>query len=111
MPYTPLNKQNMVSWLAARSDGQHYGEYIDYVLPKDKVIFGPQQVANRNNQDPNVSRVFTLVHQAVSTVVQGNLLVVPIGDSFLYFEPIYLRANQAQSFPELKKVIDRKSVV
>src|SRR5712692_6880782 len=113
MPYTPLNKQNMVSWLAARSDGSHYGEYIDYVLPKDKVIFGPQQVANRINQDPNVSRDFTLFHQAGSTVVQGNLLVVPIGDSFLYFEPIYLRASQAQSLPELKKVIlaDQDTVV
>ncbi len=113
MPYTPLNKQNMVSWLAARSDGSHYGEYIDYVLPKDKVIFGPQQVANRINQDPNVSRDFTLFHQAGSTVVQGNLLVVPIGDSFLYFEPIYLRANQTQSLPELKKVIlaDQDTVV
>ena len=113
MPYTPLNKQNMVSWLAVRSDGSHYGQYIDYVLPKDKVIFGPQQVANRINQDPNVSRDFTLFHQAGSTVVQGNLLVVPIGNSFLYFEPIYLRANQQQSIPELKKVIlaDQDSVV
>jgi len=113
MPYTPLNKQNMVSWLAVRNDGGHYGQYIDYVLPKDKVIFGPQQVANRINQDPNVSRDFTLFHQAGSEVVQGNLLVVPIGDSFLYFEPIYLRANQAQSIPELKKVIlaDQDTVV
>jgi uncharacterized membrane protein (UPF0182 family) len=113
MPYTPVNKQNMVSWLAARSDGSHYGEYIDYVLPKDKVIFGPQQVANRINQDPNVSRDFTLFHQAGSTVVQGNLLVVPIGNSFLYFEPIYLRAAQTQSLPELKKVVlaDQDTVV
>jgi len=70
-------------------------------------------VANRINQDPNVSRDFTLFHQAGSTVVQGNLLVVPIGDSFLYFEPIYLRASQAQSLPELKKVIlaDQDTVV
>ncbi len=113
MPFTPHGKQNMVSWLAARSDGSHYGEYIDYVLPKDKVIFGPQQIANRINEDPNVSRDFTLFHQAGSTVVQGNLLVVPIGDSFLYFEPIYLRAAQAQSLPELKKVIlaDQNTVV
>jgi uncharacterized protein len=113
VPYTPHGKPNMVSWLAARSDGSHYGEYIDYVLPKDKVIFGPQQVSNRINEDPTVSRDFTLFDQAGSTVVQGNLLVVPIGDSFLYFEPIYLRANQAQSIPELKKVIlaDQDSVV
>jgi hypothetical protein len=113
MPFTPHGKTNMVSWLAARSDGAHYGEYIDFVLPKDKVIFGPQQVSNRINEDPNVSRDFTLFHQAGSEVVQGNLLVVPIGDSFLYFEPIYLRANQTQSLPELKKVIlaDQDTVV
>ena len=113
MPFTPHGKFNMVSWLAARSDGSNYGQYIDFVLPKDKVIFGPQQVSNRINEDPNVSRDFTLFHQAGSQVVQGNLLVVPIGDSFLYFEPIYLRANQQQSIPELKKVIlaDQDTVV
>jgi uncharacterized membrane protein (UPF0182 family) len=113
MPFTPHGKPNMVSWLAARSDGTNYGKYIAYVLPKDKVIFGPQQVANRINEDPSVSRDFTLFHQAGSQVVQGNLLVVPIGDSFLYFEPIYLRASQAQSLPELKKVIlaDQDTVV
>jgi uncharacterized membrane protein (UPF0182 family) len=113
MPFTPHGKPNMVSWLAARSDGSNYGKYTAYVLPKDKVIFGPQQVANRINEDPSVSRDFTLFHQAGSQVVQGNLLVVPIGDSFLYFEPIYLRASQAQSLPELKKVIlaDQDTVV
>jgi len=113
MPFTPHGKPNMVSWLAARSDGSNYGQYVAFVLPKDKVIFGPQQVANRINEDPSVSRDFTLFHQAGSQVVQGNLLVVPIGDSFLYFEPIYLRASQAQSLPELKKVIlaDQDTVV
>jgi uncharacterized membrane protein (UPF0182 family) len=112
MPFTPHGKSNMVSWMAARSDGSHYGEYVSYVLPKDKVIFGPQQVANRINENTAISTDFTLFHQAGSTVVQGNLLVVPIGDSFLYFEPIYLRANQATSLPELKRVIlaDQKSV-
>ena len=105
MPFTPHAKSNMVSWMAARSDGSHYGEYVSYVLPKDKVIFGPQQVANRINENTTISTDFTLFHQAGSTVVQGNLLVVPIGNSFLYFEPIYLRANQATSLPELKRVI------
>ena len=105
MPFTPHGKNNLVSWMAARSDGSHYGEYVSYVLPKDKVIFGPQQVANRINQDTRISSDFTLFDQAGSTVVQGNLLVVPIGDSFLYFEPIYLRAKQAASLPELKRVI------
>ena len=113
MPFTPHGKLNMVSWLAARSDGSHYGDYVAFVLPPDKVIFGPQQVANRINENPAVSRDFTLFHQAGSQVQQGNLLVVPIGDSFLYFEPIYLRASQAESLPELKKVIlaDQDTVV
>ena len=113
MPFTPHGKLNMVSWLAARNDGSNYGKYVAFVLPKDKVIFGPQQVANRINENPAVSRDFTLFHQAGSQVQQGNLLVVPIGDSFLYFEPIYLRASQAQSLPELKKVIlaDQNTVV
>jgi uncharacterized membrane protein (UPF0182 family) len=110
MPFTPRGKQNMVSWVAARNDGTHYGEYVSYILPKDKVIFGPQQVASRINQDPAISRDFTLFHQAGSSVVQGNLLVVPIGDSFLYFEPIYLQATSASGLPELKKVILADSV-
>jgi uncharacterized membrane protein (UPF0182 family) len=105
MPFTPRGKQNMVSWVAARNDGTHYGEYVSYILPKDKVIYGPQQVASRINQDTTISSDFTLFHQAGSQVVQGNLLVVPIGDSFLYFEPIYLQATSASGLPELKKVI------
>ena len=105
MPFTPLGKSNLVSWLAARSDGSHYGEYVSYLLPKDKVIFGPQQVANRINANTTISADFTLFNQAGSSVQQGNLLVVPIGNSFLYFEPIYLRAKQESSLPELKRVI------
>src|SRR5438067_10387899 len=105
MPFTPLGKNNLVSWMAARSDGSHYGEYVSYVLPKDKTIFGPQQVANRINENTTISADFTLFHQAGSQVQQGNLLVVPIGNSFLYFEPIYLRANQTSSLPELKRII------
>jgi Uncharacterized conserved protein len=105
MPFTPRGKQNMVSWVAARSDGANYGQYVSYILPKDKVIYGPQQVASRINQDTTISSDFTLFHQAGSQVVQGNLLVVPIGNSFLYFEPIYLQATSASGLPELKKVI------
>jgi len=113
MPFTPKNKNNMVSWMAARNDGAHYGEYVSYVLPKDKVIFGPQQVANRINENTTISSDFTLFHQAGSQVQQGNLLVVPIGNSFLYFEPIYLSATQSSSLPELKRVIlaDQTQVV
>jgi uncharacterized membrane protein (UPF0182 family) len=99
--------------VAARNDGAHYGEYVSYVLPKDKVILGPQQVANLINQEPAISRDFTLFHGAGSQVQQGNLLVVPIGNSFLYFEPIYLKATSASGLPELKKVIlaDQSKVV
>jgi uncharacterized protein len=113
MPFTPRGKNNMVSWVAARNDGAHYGEYVSYVLPKDKVILGPQQVANLINQEPAISRDFTLFHGAGSQVQQGNLLVVPIGNSFLYFEPIYLKATSASGLPELKKVIlaDQSKVV
>ncbi|HKV88292.1 MAG TPA: UPF0182 family protein [Candidatus Dormibacteraeota bacterium] len=105
MPFTPHLKNNMVSWMAARSDGSNYGQYVSYVLPKDKAIFGPQQVANLINQDPTISQAFTLFHSTGSQVIQGNLLVVPIGNSFLYFEPIYLSATTSSSLPELKKVI------
>ena len=113
MPFTPRGKNNMVSWMAARMDGAHYGQYVSYVLPKDKAIFGPQQVANRINQDPVISQDFTLFHSTGSQVLQGNLLVVPIGNSFLYFEPIYLSAITSSSLPELKKVIlvDQTQVV
>jgi uncharacterized protein len=113
MPFTPLGKQNMVSWLAVRNDGANYGQYVSYVLPKDKVIYGPQQIANLINQEPAISRDFTLFAGAGSHVQQGNLLVVPIANSFLYFEPIYLRATSGTGIPELKKVIlaDQTNVV
>ncbi|HEY1456751.1 MAG TPA: UPF0182 family protein, partial [Candidatus Dormibacteraeota bacterium] len=113
MPFTPRGKNNMVSWMAVRNDGANYGQYVSYVLPKDKAIFGPQQVANLINQDPVISQAFTLFHSTGSQVIQGNLLVVPIGNSFLYFEPIYLSATTSSSLPELKKVIlvDQSQVV
>jgi uncharacterized membrane protein (UPF0182 family) len=94
-----------VSWIAARNDGSNYGQYVSYVQPKDKAIVGPQQVANLINQQPQISSDFTLFHGTGSQVIQGNLLVVPIGNSFLYFEPIYLKATTTSGLPELKKVI------
>ena len=113
MPFTPRGKQNLVSWMAVRNDAAHYGQYVSYVLPKDKVIYGPQQIANLINQEPAISRDFTLFQGAGSHVQQGNLLVVPIGNSFLYFEPIYLSATSGSGLPELKKVIlaDQTNVV
>lgn len=106
IPFSPRNKQNLTGWLAVRNDPGHYGELIAYVLPKDKVVLGPQQIANRIQQTPAFSSDKTLLNQQGSGLVEGNLLVVPIGDSFLYFEPIYLRATgSGSSLPELKRVI------
>jgi hypothetical protein len=106
LPFTPFRKQNLVSWLAVRNDAPHYGEMVSFVLPKDKVVFGPQQVASRIQQTPEISRDRTLLNSQGSSVIEGNLLVVPVGDSFLYFEPWYLKSTTSnQSLPELKKVI------
>jgi uncharacterized protein len=106
LPFTPFRKQNLVSWLAVRNDTPHYGEMVSFVLPKDKVVFGPQQVASRIQQTPEISRDRTLLNSQGSSVIEGNLLVVPVGDSFLYFEPWYLKSTTSnQSLPELKKVI------
>jgi uncharacterized protein len=106
IPFTPYHKQNLVSWLAVRNDAPNYGQMVSFVLPKDKVILGPQQIASRIQQTPAISRDRTLLNSQGSSVIDGNLLVVPVGDSFLYFEPWYLKSTTtSQSLPELKKVI------
>jgi uncharacterized protein len=106
LPFTPFRKQNLVSWLAVRNDQPHYGQMVSFVLPKDKVVFGPAQISSRIQQTPQISQDRTLLNSQGSSVIQGNLLVVPIGDSFLYFEPWYLKSTTTdQSLPELKKVI------
>jgi uncharacterized membrane protein (UPF0182 family) len=106
VPYSPFRKQNLVSWLAVRNDPGHYGEMTAFVLPKDKVVLGPQQVMSRIQQTPGFSSTRTLLNQQGSSLIEGTLLVVPIGNSFLYFEPIYLKSTvTAQALPELKFVI------
>lgn len=106
IPFTPLRRQNLVGWLAVRNDSPNYGQMVSYPLSKDKVILGPAQIASRIQQTPEISRDLTLLNQGGSSVIQGNLLVVPVGDSFLYFEPWYLKSTTtSQSLPELKKVI------
>lgn len=106
IPFTPYNKQNLVSWLAVRNDPGHYGQMVSFVLSKDRVILGPAQIASRIQQTPAVSQALTLLNQQGSSVIQGNLLVVPIGSSFLYFEPWYLKSTVTnQSLPELKYVV------
>ncbi|MBN1993673.1 MAG: UPF0182 family protein [Anaerolineae bacterium] len=103
-PFTPNNKDNLIAWMAARSDGEHYGELVIYRFPKQELIFGPLQIEGRIDQNPEISAQITLWDQGGSEVIRGNLLVLPVGNSLLYVEPLYLRAEQGQ-IPELKRVI------
>jgi uncharacterized membrane protein (UPF0182 family) len=108
-PFTAATRPNMVSFLVAKSDPDEYGELIDFELPRDSFIDGPGQVGARINQDPDISREFTLLGQEGSEVVQGNMLVVPIEESILYVQPIYISARQQGSdvaaLPEFKRVV------
>lgn len=104
LPYTPEGKNNMISWIAARSDGEHYGELINYRFPKDSLAYGPQQIVSRINQRTEISQQISLWDQRGSEVLQGNLYVIPIEESVLYVRPLYLRARDSR-MPELKRVI------
>lgn len=104
LPFTPAEKPNMVAWLAARMDGPHYGKLLTFTFPRGVQIDGPAQIEARINNDTEISQQFTLWDQAGSMVIRGNLLVVPIGESILYVEPIYLQAEEL-ALPELKRVI------
>ncbi len=104
-PFTPRGKNNMIAWLAARGDVPNYGHKIVYIFPKGKLVYGPIQIEARIDQDAEISQRFTLWSQAGSRVLRGNLLVIPVKKSLLYVEPIYLRAEQEGSLPELKRVI------
>jgi len=104
LPFTPKNKHNMVSWLAGRSDPDNYGQLVLYRFPKDRIIFGPMQIEARINQDPEISKLLSLWNQQGSSVQRGNHLVLPLNDSLLYVEPIYLQADQGQ-IPEIRLVV------
>ncbi len=104
LPFTPAGKDNMVAWMAGRSDPPHYGRLLVYRFPKDRTVFGPMQIEARINQDPAISSQLTLWNQLGSQVIRGNLLVVPLADSLLYIEPLYLQA-EGSALPELKRVI------
>ena len=104
LPFTPQDKPNLVAWIAARSDGDHYGDILLFVFPADRLFNGPAQIEARIDNDPRISEQFTLWGQSGSIVIRGNLLVIPIGESLLYAEPVYLQADSLD-FPELKRVI------
>jgi uncharacterized membrane protein (UPF0182 family) len=101
---TPIRKDNMVAWLAARSDGDHYGELLLYKFPKEKLVYGPLQIEAKFDQDAVISQQLTLWSQQGSSVTRGNLLVIPLEDSILYIEPLYIQAETGQ-LPELKRVL------
>lgn len=103
-PFTPSQRNNLIAWMAARSDGKQYGKMLLYVFPKQELVFGPEQIEARINQDPVISQQITLWNRAGSRVAQGNLLVIPIERSLLYVEPLYLEAVQNQ-LPTLVRVI------
>jgi len=105
VPYTPKEKANMTSLFVARNDGDNYGKLYIYKFPKDKTIQGPMMIESRIDQDSVISPQFTLWGQEGSTVLRGNLIVVPVGDSIMYVEPIYLQADNPNSLPEMKRVI------
>jgi uncharacterized protein len=104
MPFTPRNKQNTVAWLAGRSDGAQYGALRAYRFPTDTLVFGPAQIESRIDQHPGISQQMSLWNQSGSHVIRGNLLMIPIDDSFLFVEPLYLQAENSP-LPELKRVI------
>jgi hypothetical protein len=104
LPFTPAKKQNMVSWLAARNDGENYGKLLLFKFPKNKHVYGPSQIEARIDQDSSISQQLTLWNQRGSQVLRGNLLVIPIRDTILYVEPLFLQAEQS-NLPELKRVI------
>jgi uncharacterized membrane protein (UPF0182 family) len=104
LPFTPENRDNTIAWLAARSDGENYGRLLVYQLPKDKLIYGPKQVENRIVQDTKITEQFALWSRGGSNVLRGNLLMIPIEESFLYVEPVFLE-GAIGGLPELKGVI------
>ena len=104
LPFTPKGKPKMVAWLAARADGEHYGELLALIFPKDQQVHGPSQVEARIDNDPVISQQFTLWGQAGSQIIRGNLLTIPIEETVIYVEPVFLQAENFQ-FPELKQVI------
>lgn len=104
LPFTPSNRPNLVAWLAARNDGEHYGEIVAYTFPKDRQVFGPEQVEARIDNDPIIRQEIALWRQGGARVLRGNLLVIPMENTLIYVEPLYLQPANLL-FPELTRVI------
>ncbi|OYT69470.1 MAG: hypothetical protein CFK48_08170 [Armatimonadetes bacterium CP1_7O] len=105
LPFTPQQRKNLVAWLAAHCDPDRYGELVLYRFPKQKTVYGPEQIEARINQNPEITQQLNLWNQQGSQVFRGNLLIIPLGQAMLYFKPIYLQARTEGAIPELKKVV------
>ena len=103
-PMLPINRPNMIAWVAARNDGDAYGTTRVYRFPAETTIFGPAQIEARIDQDPIISEQFTLWRNSGSNVIRGNLIVVPVRDSLLYLQPIYLQST-GSAFPEFRRIV------
>ncbi|MEN6606917.1 MAG: UPF0182 family protein, partial [Bryobacteraceae bacterium] len=104
LPFTPRSKDNMIGMMVARCDGKHLGEIVFLQLSKQELIFGPMQIEARINQDQNISKDLSLWNQQGSQVLRGQLLTLPVEETFLYVEPLYIQASEAR-MPQLKKVV------
>ncbi|MEO8199395.1 MAG: UPF0182 family protein [Gemmatimonadota bacterium] len=104
VPFTPRGKDNLAAWMVARNDGTEYGKLRVYRLSRQSLVYGPQQIENRINQDTEISRQVSLWDQRGSSVIRGDLLVIPINNSLLYVQPLYLQAEGGR-IPELKRVV------
>ncbi len=104
LPFTPVNKNNTIGWLAAYCDGENYGKLLAYNFPKERLVYGPSQIENRIQQDTIITEQLALWSRGGSRVIRGNLLMIPLGESLMYVEPVFLQA-EAGGLPELKRVI------
>ena len=104
LPMVPKGRDNMIAWLAARSDGKDYGHLFEYSFSKERLFYGPYQIEARINQNPKISQQLSLWNQMGSKVLLGNLLVIPVHDELLYVEPLYLRAESGE-LPQLQRVL------
>ena len=105
VPFTPARKDNMIAWMAARCDEPNYGKVLVFNFPKQKLVYGPQQIESRIDQDPGISQQLTLWGQGGSKVIRGTLLVIPVLNSVLYVQPLYLAAEAGGGLPQLTRVI------
>ncbi|HVB33203.1 MAG TPA: UPF0182 family protein [Patescibacteria group bacterium] len=104
LPFTSHNRDNLIAWIAARCDPAHYGQILFFRLPKEQLIYGPLQIESRVDQNPVISKDLSLWNQQGSRVIRGTTMVLPVGNTFVYVEPIYIQATQAH-LPELRKVV------